>query len=138
MNAYAFEDFEVGLSASFTVEITEKMMERFYEICRDKNPMHMDEEYAVKHGYKSRLVYGMLTAAFYSRLAGMELPGKYCILKSVESFFERPVYIGDVLCVSGRVKDRDGRFRQACVKAKITNQERKTVSKANILVGFYE
>ncbi len=138
MNEYSFETFHIGILETFSVKITEMMMKQFYEICRDGNPMHMDEKYAIMHGYKSKLVYGMLTSSFYSRLAGIYLPGKYCILKSVEIFFQRPVYVGDELSITGRVKDKDERFRQALVKAKISNQEGKTVSKANIMVGFYE
>jgi 3-hydroxybutyryl-CoA dehydratase len=80
----------------------------------------------------------MLTASLYSTLAGMYLPGEKCILKSVEAYFKNPVYVGDTLKVSGIVKEKDDRFRQATVKAKIINQNGKTVSKATILVGFYE
>jgi 3-hydroxybutyryl-CoA dehydratase len=80
----------------------------------------------------------MLTASLYSTLAGMYLPGEKCILKSVETYFQNPVYVGDILNVSGVVKEKDERFQQVTVKAKITNQNGKTVSKATILVGFYE
>ncbi len=138
MNEYIFDTFEVGLSYSFDVIVSEEMMSYFLAISGDENPMHIDQVYAQNHGYESRLVYGMLTSSFYSRLAGMYMPGKYCILKSVECFFERPVYVGDKLTVSGRVKEKDERFQQALVKAKIVNQIGKTVSKANVLVGFYE
>ena len=138
MNDYKFDTLDIGVDAEFEVIITEKMMLQFREISGDENPMHLDSEYAIKHGYESNIVYGLLTASFYSKLAGMFLPGKYCILKSVETFFERPVYIGDVLRIYGKVKEKDDRFQQAIVKAKITNQHNKTVSKANILVGFYE
>lgn len=138
MKEYMFSDCEIGLVESFTVEVTETMMKGFCSISGDENPMHMDSEYAKEHGYEDRLVYGMLTSSFFSRLVGMYLPGRYCILKSIEAFFERPVYIGDVLTVSGRVKDKDERFMQMNVKGTIKNQNGKTVSKANILVGFYE
>lgn len=138
MNDYKFDTLNIGVDAEFEVIITEKMMLQFREISGDENPMHLDAEYAIKHGYESNIVYGLLTASFYSKLAGMFLPGKYCILKSVETFFERPVYIGDVLRIYGKVKEKDDRFQQATVKAKIINQHNKTVSKANILVGFYE
>ena len=138
MKEYVFSDCEIGLSESFAVEITETMMTNFCTISGDENPMHMSSIYAQNHGYEDRLVYGMLTSSFFSRLVGMYLPGRYCILKTVEVFFERPVYIGDVLTVSGRVKEKDERFRQMIIKGTIKNQEGKTVSKANILVGFYE
>jgi len=138
MKEYRFDNCDIGATESFTVEVTETMMTLFKDLSGDENPMHMDSEYAKEHGYNERLVYGLLTSSFYSKLAGMYLPGKYCILKSVEVFFERPVYIGDVLTVTGRVKEKDERFTQMSIKANIKNQLGKTVSKANILVGFYE
>lgn len=138
MNEYCFEKCNIGTSESFAVEVTEEKMDLFCDISGDENPMHMDAEYAKSHGYGERLVYGLLTSSFYSKLVGMYLPGKYCILKSIEVFFERPVYIGDVLIVSGIVKEKDERFMQIRIKAKIKNQFGKTISKANILVGFYE
>lgn len=138
MNSFTFDSFQIGEHATFTETITNEKMLQFLSICGDRNPMHMDDEYARSKGYNSRLVYGMLTASMYSTLAGMYLPGEKCILKSVETFFQNPVYVGDVITVSGRVVEKDDRFLQATVKAKIVNQDGKTVSKANILVGFYE
>lgn len=138
MKEYRFDSCEIGTKESFTVEVTESMMASFQDISGDENPMHLNGEYAKAHGYNDRLVYGLLTSSFYSKLVGMYLPGKYCILKSIEVFFERPVYIGDVLTITGRVKEKDERFMQMNVKASIKNQHEKTISKANILVGFYE
>lgn len=138
MNEYTFEECNIGLEESFTVAVTEEMMRMFCDISGDENPMHMDAEYASKHGYDNRLVYGLLTTSFYSRLVGMRLPGKYCILKSIDVSYERPVYIGDVLTVTGRVKEKDDRFMQILIKGRIKNQFGKTVSKSTIIAGFYE
>lgn len=65
------------------------------------------------------------------------LKGNYCIRKSIEVFFERPAYIGDILTVSGRAKSKDGRFKQEIIKARITNQQGRIILKSNILAGFY-
>ena len=138
MNKFRFENCDIGTNASFSTEVTENMMNMFHDLSGDENPLHMNESYAKSHGHNGRLVYGLLTSSFYSKLVGMYLPGQYCIMKSIEVFFERPVYIGDKLVVTGRVKEKDERFLQALIKAKIKNHLGKTVSKANILVGFYE
>ena len=138
MKEYKFDNCEIGISETFSVEISETMMKSFSIISGDRNPMHMDEEYAKEHGFDGKLVYGLLTASFYSQLVGMYLPGKYCILKSIEIFFDRPVYEGDILTIIGRIREKDERFQQVTVKGLIKNQHGKTISKANILVGFYE
>ena len=138
MKEYRFDDCDIGTNESFTVEVTESMMALFQVVSGDENPMHLDGEYAKGHGYENRLVYGMLTSSFYSRLVGMYLPGRYCILKAIEIFFVRPVYINDVLFITGRVKEKDKRFKQMNIKASMKNQHGKTISKADILVGCYE
>ena len=138
MKEYRFDDCDIGTNESFTVEVTESMMALFQVVSGDENPMHLDGEHAKGHGYENPLVYGMLTSSFYSRLVGMYLPGRYCILKAIEIFFVRPVYINDVLFITGRVKEKDKRFKQMNIKASMKNQHGKTISKADILVGFYE
>lgn len=138
MNDYNFSNFDIGTTASFSVTITSDKMDSFLSICSDENPMHMSDDYAREKGFSSRLVYGMLTASMYSTLAGMYLPGEKCILKEVNTSFQKPVYIGDTLTITGKVKEKDSRFNQATVNAKIVNQNGQTVSKAKILVGFYE
>lgn len=138
MNDYKFEQFDVGISHSFEVEITEEMMQNFFAITGDNNPMHMDVTYASEHGFQGRIVYGMLTASLYSTLAGVYMPGKYCLLQEVNTSFYKPVYIGDKLIISGVVKEKNDILKRSTIHAKVVNQEGKRVSKAVIMVGFYE
>ena len=105
MRNYNFDDITVGLSESFEVTITEEMMSAFLELSQDENPLHCDEVYAQANGYKGRVVYGMLTASFFSRLAGCYLPGERCLLQSIDIKFVAPVFVGDELIVTGTVKE---------------------------------
>lgn len=143
MNEYRFEeiiskeeDKKEYTKAEFSTTVTAEMMQKFYEISGDDNPLHMDETFAKEQGFDSRVVYGMLTASFYSRLAGVYLPGKFCLLHSVESSFKNPVFIGDTLMVAGYVKEKHEATRTIDIVATITNQDGKKVSKAKILAGF--
>ena len=111
------------------------MMDNFLKITGDVNPMHTDEEYAKQNGFSSRLVYGLLSASFYSTLAGVYLPGKYCLLHEVSTQFAKPVFVGDVLTVSGKVNKVDDTFRRIIIKARIVNQDGKTVNRATIAAG---
>ena len=143
MNEYTFEsvisqrqDKDNATCAEFEVCVTKEMMDKFYELSGDDNPLHRDEAFAKLMGFQDRVVYGMLTASFYSRLAGVYLPGKYCILHSVESSFHAPVYVGDTLTVSGIVKNKFESTRVLEISAKIVNQNGKKVGKAKISAGF--
>ena len=85
--------------------------------------------------YENKLVYGMLSASFYSRLVGVYLPGEYCIFQGCDTSFNAPVYIGDELTVYGEIVEKHEGFRRIKIKAYIKNQKGKKVSRATLLVG---
>ena len=86
-------------------------------------------------GFSDRVVYGMLTSSFFSTLVGVYLPGKYCILQSIDIKFSKPVYIDDILTITGKVSYINEAYKQLEIKAVIINQDNKKVSKATIKVG---
>lgn len=135
MNNYNLEQLEVGMSQSFSAEITEEKMRRFCEITGDISPIHMDDNAARKRGHSGRVVHGMLCASLFSTLAGVYLPGESCLLHSVESRFAKPVYIGDVLTVTGKVHEINETFGEITIKAVITNQKGEKVTRGVIKAG---
>ena len=135
MNSYTLEQITPGLTQEFTVTVTPEMMQQFYAITGDNSPIHMDEEYAAQRGFPGRVVYGMLGASFFSPLAGVYLPGEHCLLHSVESKFAKPIFIGDTLTVSGTVAEINEVFGEITIKATITNQDGKKVTRGVIKAG---
>lgn len=134
MKEYTYQEVEVGLEESFQVTITENMMEQFLQITGDENPLHRDAEYARTRNYTDKVVYGMLSASFYSTLAGMHLPGKYSLIHSMESKFLRPVYVGDTLTVSGTVKEKEDAYQMLILALLIKNQKGEKVSKGTMQI----
>ena len=142
MNAYCLEDLFVGMKESFETQITQKLMDLFSEVSGDNNPLHLDEAYAKSQGFNDRVAYGLLTTSFYSRLAGVHLPGKYCLLHSIETTFLKPAYIGDRLLVSGEISHINEAFGQVELKASIFQinggGELIKISKAKIKLGVLQ
>ena len=134
MNAYRFSDLAVGMKEEFQKEITSDMMDDFCKLTGDINPMHIDAEYAQKRGFSDRVVYGMLTASFISMLGGVLLPGKYCLLQGVDIKFIRPVYIGDILWIQGKVSEIHEHVNQIVIK----NQKGEKVSQGIIKAGILD
>lgn len=135
MNHYRLADLTPGVTESFTVTITEEMMAQFYAITGDNSPIHMDADYAAGRGYPGRVVYGMLGASFLSTLAGVYLPGEHCLLHGVDLKFAKPIFIGDILTVTGVVDEVNDTFREITIKASIVNQDGKKVTRAVIRAG---
>lgn len=136
MNHYTLSELAVGQSESFTVTVTQEMMEDFYRLTGDDSPIHRSEEYAAGRGYPGRVVYGMLGASFFSTLAGVYLPGEHCLLHGVEAKFARPVFIGDTLTVKGTVTEVNDTFQEITVRAEIFNQEGKKVTRGLYRAGL--
>lgn len=122
----------------FCVAVTEEMLQKFLEISGDTNPLHTDAEFARGKGYPDKVVYGMITASFYSTLAGVYLPGKNCLLWEVNTKFTAPVFVGDKLEISGKITEVNVQFGFIKIKARVKNQRGETVSRANITAGVKE
>ena len=138
MNSYKFVDINVGLKESFSVRVNSEKLDQFLKISGDINPLHTDAEYSKSKGFSDRVVYGMLTSSFFSTLVGVYLPGKYCILQGVDIQFSKPVYIDDILTITGKVIYINEAYKQLEIKAVIINQDNKKVSKATIKVGVID
>ncbi len=138
MNSYKLNELSVGLTESFTVSITEEMMDKFIDITGDVSPIHVSSEYAQTHGFKARVCHGMLFGSMFSTLAGVYLPGEHCLLHSVETKFLNPVFPGDTLTVTGKITEIHNTFKTVTIKGNITNQDGKKVCKAVIQAGVRE
>lgn len=123
MREYKIEDISIGMMETFTRTVTEEMMKKFFEITGDGNPLHMDSDFAESKGYSGRVVYGMLTASLLSTLGGMYLPGKNCLIQGIDVKFAKPVFIGDVLTVTGEVSRVDIDLKYLEIKVSIRNQD---------------
>jgi len=117
--SYYFEDLELGMEASFQKVVTEADINGFAEVTGDKNPVHLDPEYAAKTMFKERIAHGMLTASFISAVFGTELPGPGVIYISQTLNFRAPVKIGQTVTAKVRLVElfpakRRARFDTIC------------------------
>ena len=136
MNTYKYSDMFVGLEECFYVKITDEMMERFFKITQDKNPLHCDQAFAQEHGYSDKVVYGMLTSSMLSTLAGVYLPGRNSLIHEVQTKFVKPVYVDDTLCISGKVVELNNSVERIVIKVTVFNQKQEKVLRGIMKVGF--
>lgn len=137
MNEFLYKELHIGQKETFNVEITEALENNFRKITGDVNPLHQDDAFAEEVGqgrFKSHVSFGMLTASFYSTLAGVYLPGKYSLIHSLDIKFQKPVYAGDKLTVIGEIIDKQDELKLIQVKAVIKNQNTQSVSKADMKI----
>ncbi len=119
-NGYYFEDLEVGMKATYATVVTEDAIRDFAEISGDKNPVHLDEEYASSTVFKERIAHGILTASYISAVIGMELPGPGCIYVSQSLNFMAPVMIGAEVVAEVQVEELFEVKRRAILGCSVT------------------
>lgn len=138
MNAYTFDEINVGMQVSFEKRITSQMEDSFRELTEDVNPLHQDDDFAKEIGgerFKGHVAFGMLTASLLSTVAGVYMPGKYSLIHSVDGLsFLKPVYAQDVLKISAEVIDTVDELKLIILKVAIRNQNNVLVARAKMKV----
>jgi len=84
-----------GVRASAEFQISEAQMQCFAELSGDRNPLHLDADFARARGHAGPVVYGGLLVAQISRMIGMELPGRDALWTGLEIDFLRPLHVGE-------------------------------------------
>ena len=114
------EDLEVGLSRSISKTLGDAEIRAFAEITEDRNPVHLDEDYAKGTIFKGRIVHGFLTGALLSAIIGEQLPGHGTIYLKQNMNFLAPVRLGDHVTATvtvAEVNAEKGRVKLDCTCA---------------------
>ena len=93
--ARSIDEFAVGDRVTVRRAFGDAEVRAFAELSGDFNELHVDDEYAVHSRFGRRVVHGMLTASLFTRLIGMELPGRGTIYMQQTLRFTAPVFVGD-------------------------------------------
>jgi 3-hydroxybutyryl-CoA dehydratase len=94
----------VGDAAEVSKIVTEEDVRAFAELTGDRNPVHLDEEYAAGTRFGRRIAHGMLGASLISAVLANELPGRGTVYLSQTLRFTAPVFLGDTVTARVVVK----------------------------------
>ncbi len=125
---YKFEDLSIGMSHETYHVITEQDIELFAEVSGDRNPLHMDEEFAKQTPFGQRIAHGALTASYISGILGNNLPGPGAIFVGLNMRFRRPVFIGSNVTVRVEVTELQERGNRVTLKVACVVDEKAAIS----------
>ncbi len=89
------QEIEIGQVHRHVFSFSEEQVRAFAELSGDKNPIHLDAQYAANSVFKRPIVHGVLVLGVFSKIFGSHFPGEGTIYVSQKLEFLRPVYIGD-------------------------------------------
>lgn len=133
------EFYYIGQGVTVHRKITEKDILQFAELTGDKNPIHVDLEYASRSCYKKQIAHGMLVASFVSYVLGMVFPGPGTIYMEQDIHFLYPVFVDDALsihCYISEIIKEEKRI--AKIDTEIKNQNGKVVAQGYSVVKLPE
>jgi 3-hydroxybutyryl-CoA dehydratase len=128
-------EIKVGDAAEFTKTISEADVYLYAGVTGDLNPAHVNEDYAKKTFFKTRIAHGMLTAGFISAILGTKLPGPGTVYMRQELSFMAPVFFGDTITARAEVVEVNTEKNRVRLKTTCRNQEGKIVLDGEALVS---
>ncbi len=102
-HGYFLEELSVGMSESFTKQVSDQDIIGFANVSGDTNPVHLEDDFARRTRFKERIAHGLLSASFISAVLGTRLPGPGCIYLSQNLKFRAPVRIGDTVTAKATI-----------------------------------
>jgi len=93
----------LGQRATFSKTITEADIQGFADLTGDRNPLHLDAQFARRGRFGRHIAHGLLVAGIISAALGTRLPGAGAIYVSQSLRFLKPVYPGDTVTATVEV-----------------------------------
>jgi 3-hydroxybutyryl-CoA dehydratase len=129
------DQLTVGESATFSKTVSESDVYLYAGITGDLNPAHVDEVYASKTFFKTRIAHGMLSAGFISAILGTRLPGPGTVYMGQTLKFMAPVRIGDTITARAKVTEIMAEKNRVRLETVCENQEGTVVLSGEALVS---
>ncbi len=118
---------EVGQSYRHEFSFSQQDVIDFARVTGDNNPVHLDEEFASKTMFKTRIMHGMLGACVFSKVFGTLFPGDGTIYLSQSLNFLKPMFIDTVYVAMFEVIEIHEKNRARISTCIINSEEKKVV-----------
>ncbi|MBL7896195.1 MAG: MaoC family dehydratase [Bacteroidia bacterium] len=113
---------EVGQIYTHDFNFSQDEVNRFAEVTGDKNPVHLNADYAAKTMFKKPIMHGMLSASLFSKVFGTLFPGEGTIYLKQSLSFLKPMYVDvnyeAVFTVKEVLKDKNRAIVETLIKDK--------------------
>ena len=129
-----YDEVPVGERFGTSVTVTEAHLVLGSGLFGDFNPLHVDEEFAKKSMFGTRILHGPFTSALVSAPVGMYFSGTAIAYLEHACRFKAPVRPGDTLKTEWRVVEKLDKPRHRggifVLRGSATNQNGETVVEA--------
>ena len=127
---------KVGDTNTHSFVVSDEIVRGFSELLGDRNPIHLDEEFARSTRFGRRIAHGMIAASQISAVIGNAVPGPGAIYLNQTLQFVAPVFVGDTVITTVTVSTiKDGK-PIATLETVCRNQKGEIVLQGEAVVMF--
>ena len=92
-----------GTTFNHKFKVTKETSDLFIKLSQDRNPLHVDDNFSISKGFKSKVTHGNIQNCFLSYFVGEIFPIKEVMILSQTIKFKNPVYRNDILIFESEV-----------------------------------
>jgi len=126
----------IGDTTARSFTVSDEIVRGFSELLGDRNPIHLDEEFARSSRFGRRIAHGMIAASQISAVIGNALPGPGAIYLNQTLQFVAPVFVGDTVTTRVTVTGIKEGKPIATLETICTNQDGEVVLIGEAVVLF--
>lgn len=112
--------------------ITQDMINAYAEASGDFNPIHVDPEYSKSGPFGRTIAHGLMTLAFVAQVLNDWSDGQFDAFGEIDIAFVGPVFVGDLVEVTGTVEELVERDGETCARVRLVCR----AGERQILAGF--
>ena len=121
------EKLRLNQTFSTNFSFSQQDVADFARVTGDNNPVHLDEDFASKTIFKTRIMHGMLGACVFSKVFGTLFPGEGTIYLSQSVNFLKPMYVDLIYEAHFEVMEILEKNRARISTSILTNEGKKVV-----------
>jgi acyl dehydratase len=121
------EKLRLNQTFSTNFSFSQQDVADFARVTGDNNPVHLDEDFASKTIFKTRIIHGMLGACVFSKVFGTLFPGDGTIYLSQSVNFLKPMYVDVIYEAHFEVMEILEKNRARISTSILTNEGKKVV-----------
>lgn len=99
------KNLKIGDSYTEIFVLDDNKVKAFADVSGDKNPIHLDSNFAAKTIFKKNIVHGILVASLFSKILGNNLPGEGSIYLGQNLKFLRPVFVNEEIKIVVKIEN---------------------------------
>ena len=92
-----------GTSFNHKFKVTKETSDLFINLSQDRNPLHIDDDFSISKGFKSKVIHGNIQNCFLSYFVGEIFPVKEVMILSQSIKYKNPVYENETLSFEAKV-----------------------------------